>query len=102
MSDHPLSPQRRSTDSLEIAPAADRRNRGPLSITNHATKNQILDDLADLCRGTVYFHHDRIRNDDYFPQGEEYEDEIGLDYGQMQRYFPSKPVSTYEERHEFE
>ncbi|KOX68832.1 IgA FC receptor [Melipona quadrifasciata] len=93
---------RTSTDSLGIAPASDRRNRGPLSITsnsitNHATKNQIRDDLADLCRGTVYFDHDRVRNDDYFPQGEEYEDEIGSDYGQMQRDFPSKPVSTYKD-----
>ncbi|KAF3420340.1 hypothetical protein E2986_12551 [Frieseomelitta varia] len=84
-----LSLQRTSTDSLgveeSIALASDRRYRDPLSIANHATKNQIPDDLAELYRGTVYFNYDRIRNDDYFPQGEEYEDEIGLDYGQMPR-----------------
>ena len=95
MSDHPLSPQR--TDSLgiteSVALASDRRNRGPLSISNHATKNQILDDLTDLSRGIVYFDYDRIRNDDYFPQGEEYEDEIGLDYGQRERDFSNTVTS---------
>ncbi|KAK9306252.1 hypothetical protein QLX08_002984 [Tetragonisca angustula] len=107
ISDHPLSLQRTSTDSLGVDEsialvASDQRYRDPLSITsdsiaNHATKNQVLDDLAELYRGTVYFNYDRIRNDDYFPQGEEYEDEIGLDYGQMKRQSPNKEVFKEEQ-----
>lgn len=59
------------------------------SIFNHVTKNQILD--------MVLLEQDRISNDDYFPQGEEYEDEIGLDYGQLQKEFPNKRVSRDED-----
>lgn len=33
--------------------------------------------------GMKLSHGDRSRNDDYFPQGEEYEDEIGMDKHQM-------------------
>lgn len=106
MSDHPLSPQRANIDSLGIegssARASDRRNRGPLSMTsnsifNHVTKNQILDGLASSYRDMVLLEQDRIGNDDYFPQGEEYEDEIGLDYGQLQKEFPNKRVSRDED-----
>lgn len=109
MSDHPLSPQRTSAGPFEnkksIAP--ERRNRGPLSIVLGKKITPAIDDcdvknergckLLNSKRETTTLELDRIRNDDYFPQGEEYEDEIGVDYGQLQRDIPSRRSGRDEE-----
>lgn len=123
MSDHPLSPQRTSTSPLgidgSIVQVLDRRNRGPLSIISsdrkvftftsikdhgvswiigNAVKDQIGHDRNMTKRETVLFEEgDRIRNDDYFPQGEDYEDEIGFDNRQPLKDYPNKRRSKEEE-----
>lgn len=107
MSDHPLSPQRANTDEIggRVALAKDRRNRGPLSMisdgspiapVNRANSSSLVPKATDhpsSRRESVRFDHDRQRNDDYFPQGEDFEDEIGLDYGQLHREPPSRRPS---------
>ena len=56
---------------------------------------------VDSRRDTVLFEYDRQRNDDYFPQGEEYEDDIGADYGQLSKELPGRRIPREEDMEHF-
>ncbi|KAG7202039.1 hypothetical protein KM043_004723 [Ampulex compressa] len=75
------------------SPSAD--NSSPLTILAPRIKESSASYLSREPRGTSgefpsLTTGDRSRNDDYFPQGDEYEDEIGTDYGQLQKPSGSK------------
>ncbi|KZC11484.1 Sex-regulated protein janus-A [Dufourea novaeangliae] len=106
-----IASQRKNTASHDIegsvARAKDQRNRGPLSMIGVKNGSRIASSLEH--RDTTYntglvpknrfedslLLQDRSRNDDYFPQGDEFEDEIGLDVGQLTHKYPS--ANTYRE-----
>ncbi|TGZ37533.1 Sex-regulated protein janus-A [Temnothorax longispinosus] len=105
-------------------------NKGSLSVTNsrqqfmginnlHQDSNLAIDhkDRSDFsflhkhfvsnlrhCRDREFdeskLSHDRQGNDDYFPQGEEYEEEIGTEDYQLGKKTPSKKPSRLEDEHE--